>query len=441
MEDKFDDDVDRHDDEVHDRALKESASALATSVAVPFRLDNDEHVKAGFAVQPKALNALINKSTLKHVAGNSAGTIASTVEITKDNFRISVSSAALDTRATWETGTFIADAGTEVVSFGIDLTIMAKIASLFTDAKVCFALIKEDDGDCLKVWGVDDRGKPKSTILRLSVATGTAPSLLQGLPTYRCDIGSPTAFSKAISLCRTARPTSRKGDWSIEMGEGICAGLSFHTIVLVRDPCLPDLGAPIPVGQARKIALAVRNMDSPKLYDTDSSIIIADGVVEMAMKRSGYSRRRLEDVVSRFVEQDTIKGSMGDWKWSGRTTEVVNQYLKSWSRHGKAKAREPQIATIRNDSGSLGFNMSMPHVVADWGKNIGNKFPNLDPGWGAIDVEAASSVWWAGYDPREEEKPLHLSNCGTAIKMTIPSDFLEAYFELKEVGDQRFQTR
>lgn len=436
------DETDRRDDDAHDAALAVSTRTLLAST--PTSLSALRRTgKASFVLPAEDLKSLINKSSLKHVAGHSIATATMTVEIGKGRVRFSTVSTDTATRATSETETFIADERLAVVSFGIPLIAMAKISSAFGDDILSIVYAEDKSGDYVEIRNVDRRGRYGFTKLKLSVGAAHVSRLLEGERRFCTEIASTTKIAKAIRLCRAAIPSTKHQSGHLDVRKGIAIGQSHSIIIRVRDPDLPDLLAAVPIRDAKKIALAFHHMRNAQLFETDDVAIVDDGIVEIAMRKTRQAGEPAGDPTDVLTAEEPVEGKVQDLLYSAFVAEIAKGLAQGHARRGRSKFSSQLLADVTVEDGAVKCGMMIPNFMThNW-----TAMPSPDPvatgssDWGTIDLLAVERLW-AELEPGDADKPMTLATCKKgAMKLSSPRDFLDAYFLYHDRVDHRFRTR
>lgn len=430
--------AERSGEEIHDRTLADSARILANGTAVPFQFQKQDNLRAGFILGATELGALMNRATLKRVAGTTLENVPATVEIMRDRIRISTSSPDSAAGSTYKTGTYVSDANLGAVTFGIDLVTMMKIAEAFRGEDLAFTLHSDGGGGVLKL-NEFRRGRQASSLFQVSVQAGEIPTLLQGERVHRSKIASPRALAKALRLCTAARPTTPSGKCVIEIGDGLATAQSTRIVILVRDPSLCAIGTQIPLVEARKMALAFAYMADADVFETESSIIVADNAVEVAIKKTDRPRFLLKDAVAALVGQDVVQGRVQGLFQASYVNAMAKQYSRVASRKGEPSP-PIQLAQARIEDGKVKFHLARRRIIAQTTvEDCLAKNPCPDRDWGAFDLSSVMQVWDEIQARGDPDKQMRLATCGTAMKLESPSDLLEAYFMYNVPEDPRFR--
>ncbi|AZO33550.1 MAG: hypothetical protein EOS76_02905 [Mesorhizobium sp.] len=438
------DDAERLEDEMQERALAESGLVLAAGNSAPFHLKSVENIKAGFAVSALSLKALMTTATLAKVAGKTFETfLAATVEVTQGVVRISTSSSEITARANLHVETFLPAERPGGVIFGIELSKLVRLAKCGQKGdELNFALIGGEEEDFLEVQEFR-HGVAQNLNLRLSVFDSDAPSLLQGTRSFSHDIASTSAMSKAIKLCRTARTTVGKPDCSISIENGLATGYSRTAVVLIRNPELSALPIPVPLGESKKIGLAIQNMKIAKVYVSDSAVIVTDGILELAIKTAKAEVPVVGDMRERFPAQCVVTGDIQDLKKTYLVAETLMEHWRVRARRQGVAPEKYHIAHVRLEEGSLRFNVTRGPVVHDWvalPAMPDSQTENSE--WGAIDLTSFSRVFAEIFAPtRGASKGITLAHCAHGMRFSCPEDAFEAYLSNFDSRDDRIRKR
>ncbi|MBZ9694885.1 hypothetical protein [Mesorhizobium sp. CO1-1-9] len=435
-----DDDAERLDDEL---ALFESAEVLAAGSLVPFHPQSFANIKAGFAVSPLSLKALMTMATLARVTGERLETIAATVEVAKGLVRISTGLPLITARASLNVETFFAADTTGDVTFGIKLSQLVRLARCGQPGdELNFALIGDEEGDFLQIKEFRN-GVPRHLLLQLSIFASDSPDLLKGERAFSHDIVSASAMSEAIRLCRTARATGGKIPCIISIKDGLATGVGRTTLVQVTNPDLSALPVPIPFSESQKVALALRNMKAAKVYETNAAVIVTDGILELSVSKIACEAPALGNIRERFAEQDVVAGDVQQLKLTHLIAELAKQYATSRSRRDGVGAAKKYIAIVRLEQGSVRFALAKGPLKHDWvalAASIDQEPHSSE--WGAIDLMSFTTIW-AELIARSKNEPtaITLAHCGKAMRLECADHRLVAYLEYCQIDDERIRNR
>jgi|GEM_PF-3672399 len=430
-------DAEDENQEIQELMMAESVAVLANGQPVPCPQPLGDKALTAFAIGAPELKALLYRSSLPAVAGNT-GSLA-LIEVLPGRIAVSTTSGVTAARASFKSGTQLRKGHEDGVQFSIEVGKLMKISDYCEDSTLMVALVPDGTDYSLEIIEIKTHKLRGGVKYNLTVHPGTLCNLLAGVRTpLRRDI-STRNLATALRLCAAARPPSRRGECYIEVGDGIASGYSQGIAILVRNAALTCIGTQILPADARKLALAIRHMDPANVFETDSSFIISDGGIEVAIRKSARPQLKLANVLARFIEEEIYVGPIQGLRKPWFINEMAKQYSKIAMRKGEPPP-PVQLTQIGVESGKVKARLIRRRINAETtAEHFTSVTSTEDRVWGAIDLSSLMQVWAAVYPNGDGDKQVRISACGKFLKLTSPDDNLEAYFPFGETGDPRFR--